>query len=52
MSVLYPSGGIQPIFMGFIWRWLVSRVAKEGVNKDMEQYFNEFQFGVGVSGGV
>ncbi|MCH87559.1 reverse transcriptase-like protein, partial [Trifolium medium] len=50
--LLKPDGGIQPIAVGTIWRRLISKVAMKGVGKDAAQYLNDFQFGVGVSGGA
>ncbi|KAL6505584.1 hypothetical protein OROHE_022963 [Orobanche hederae] len=50
--LLKPDGGIRPIAVGSIWRRLVSKVAMKGVGKDMARYLNDFQFGVGVSGGA
>jgi hypothetical protein len=50
--LLKPDGGIRPIAVGTIWRRLVSKVAMKGVGKDMAKYLNDFQFGVGVSGGA
>jgi len=50
--LLKPDGGIHPIAVGTIWRRLVSKVAMKGVGKDMAKYLNDFQFGVGVSGGT
>jgi len=49
--LLKPDGGIYPIAVGTILRRLVSKVAMKGVGKDMAKYFNDFQFGVGVSSG-
>ncbi|GJS29937.1 putative reverse transcriptase domain-containing protein [Tanacetum coccineum] len=43
---------IRPIAVGTIWRWLVSKVAMKGVGKEMSKYLGDFQFGVGVLGGV
>jgi hypothetical protein len=50
--LLKPDGGIRPIAVGTIWRRLVSKVAMKGVGKDMAKYLNDFQFGVGISGGA
>ncbi|MCI35840.1 reverse transcriptase-like protein, partial [Trifolium medium] len=50
--LLKPDGGIRPIAVGTIWRRLVSKVAMKGVGKDVTQYLNDFQFGVGISGGA
>ena len=50
--LLKSDGGIRPIAVGTIWRRLVSKVSMKGVGKDMTKYLNNFQFGVGVSGGV
>ena len=50
--LLKPDGGIRPIVVGTIWRRLISKVAMKGVGKDMTKYLNNFQFGVGVSGGA
>jgi len=50
--LLKPDGGIHPIVVGTIWRRLVSKVAMKGVGKDIVKYLNDFQFGVGVSGGA
>ncbi|CAI8607699.1 unnamed protein product [Vicia faba] len=46
------DGGIQPITAGSIWRQLVSKVAMKKVSKYVAYYINDFQFGVGVSGGA
>ncbi|PWA80994.1 hypothetical protein CTI12_AA190310 [Artemisia annua] len=46
------DNGIRPIAVGTIWRRLVSKVAMKGVGKEMSKYLSDFQFGVGVSGGV
>jgi len=51
-SLLKPGGGLCSIAVGTIWRRLVSKVAMKGVGKDMAKYLNDFQFGVGVSGGA
>ncbi|KAJ0856068.1 putative reverse transcriptase domain, DNA/RNA polymerase superfamily [Helianthus annuus] len=50
--LLKPDNGIRPIAVGTIWRRLVSKVAMKGVGKEMTKYLNDFQFGVGVSGGA
>lgn len=50
--LIKPDNGIRPIAVGTIWRRLVSKVAMKGVGKDMVKYLNDFQFGVGVSGGA
>ncbi|KAK2402907.1 hypothetical protein QL285_052393 [Trifolium repens] len=50
--LLKPDGGIRPIAVGTIWRRLVSKVAMKGVGKDVAKYLNDFQFGVGISGGA
>ncbi len=50
--LLKPDNGIRPIAVGTIWRRLVSKVAMKGVGKEMAKYLNDFQFGVGVSGGL
>ncbi|MCI07036.1 hypothetical protein A2U01_0028099 [Trifolium medium] len=50
--LLKPDGGIQPIAVGTIWRHLIFKVAMKGVGKDAAKYLNDFQFGVGVSGGA
>jgi hypothetical protein len=50
--LLKPDNGIRPIAVGTIWRRLVSKVAMKGVGKEMTNYLNDFQFGVGVSGGA
>jgi hypothetical protein len=50
--LLNPDGGIRPIAVGTIWRWLVSKVAMKGVGKYAAKYINDFQYGVGVSGGA
>ncbi|XP_021985363.1 uncharacterized protein LOC110881398 [Helianthus annuus] len=50
--LLKPDNGIRPIAVGTIWRSLVSKVAMKGVGKEMTKYLNDFQFGVGVSGGA
>ncbi|KAL6533604.1 hypothetical protein OROHE_013437 [Orobanche hederae] len=50
--LLKPDKSIQPIAVGTIWRRLVSKVAMKGVGKDMAAYLQNFQFGVGVSGGA
>jgi hypothetical protein len=50
--LLKPDGGIRPIVVGTIWRQLVSKVAMKGVGKDAAKYLNDFQYGVGVSGGA
>lgn len=39
----------MPIDIAYIWRRLISKVAMKGINKDVVQYLNDFQFGVGVS---
>ncbi|XP_076951801.1 uncharacterized protein LOC143625320 [Bidens hawaiensis] len=49
--LLKPDNGIRPITVGTIWSRLVSKVAMKGVGKEMTKYLNDFQFGVGVSGG-
>ena len=50
--LLKPDKGIRPIAVGTIWRRLVSKLAMKGVGKEMAKYLNDFQFGVGVSGGA
>ncbi|PNX79908.1 putative receptor-like kinase plant-like protein [Trifolium pratense] len=45
------DGGIRPIAVGTIWRRLVSKVAMKGVGKNVVKYLNDFQFGIGISGG-
>ena len=50
--LLKPDNGIRPIAVGTIWRRLISKVAMKGVGKEMSKYINDFQFGVGVSGGA
>ena len=50
--LLKSDGGIRPIAVGTIWRRLVSKVVMKGVGKDVAKYLNDFQFGVGVSGGA
>ena len=50
--LLKPDNGIRPIAVGTIWRRLVSKVAMKGVGKEMTKYLNDYQFGVGVSGGA
>ncbi|KAL6535087.1 hypothetical protein OROMI_026461 [Orobanche minor] len=50
--LLKPDNGIRPIAVGTIWRRLVSKIAMKGVGKEMAKYLNDFQFGVGVSGGA
>ncbi|GJU44937.1 putative reverse transcriptase domain-containing protein, partial [Tanacetum coccineum] len=50
--LLKPNNGIRPIAVGIIWRRLVSKVAMKGVGKEMSKYLGDFQFGVGMSGGV
>lgn len=50
--LLKPDSGIRPIAVGTIWRRLMSKVAMKGVGKEMARYLNDFQFGVGVSGGA
>ncbi|KAK2402696.1 hypothetical protein QL285_052193 [Trifolium repens] len=50
--LLKPDGGIRPIAVGTIWRRLVSKVAMKGVSKDIAKYLNDFQFGIGISGGA
>lgn len=51
-SLLSRGGGRFPIDVGSILRHLVSNISSKEVNKDMEKYFNEFESGVGVSGGI
>ncbi|XP_026419982.1 uncharacterized protein LOC113315959 [Papaver somniferum] len=46
-----PGGGIRPIFVGTIWRCLVSKVVASHVGKAMDSYLGDYQFGVGVSCG-
>ncbi|GKB35199.1 hypothetical protein Tco_0880141 [Tanacetum coccineum] len=43
---------VWPIDVGTIWRQLVSKVAIKGLGKEMSKYRSDFQFGVGVLGGV
>ena len=50
--LLKPDNEIRLVAIGTIWRRLVSKVAMNGVGKEMAQYLNDFQFGVGVSGGA
>ena len=50
--LLKPDYGTRPVVVGTIWRRLVSKVAIKVVGKEMAQYLNDFQFGVGVSGGA
>ncbi|KAL6514241.1 hypothetical protein OROHE_019228 [Orobanche hederae] len=50
--LLKPDKSIRPIAVGTIWRRLVSKVAMKGVGKDMVEYLQDYQFGVGVSGGA
>jgi hypothetical protein len=50
--LLKSDGGIRPIAVGTIWRRLVSKVAMKGVSKNVAKYLNDFQFGVGISGGA
>ena len=50
--LLKPDNGIRLIAVGTIWGRLVSKAVMKGVGKDMSKYFNDFQFGVGVSGGA
>ncbi|KAK2449842.1 hypothetical protein QL285_008997 [Trifolium repens] len=50
--LLKSDGGIRPIAIDTIWRRLVSKVAMKGVSKDTTKYINDFQFGVGISGGA
>ena len=45
------GGGIRPIAVGTVWRRLVSKVASSSVGSSMTNYLQDFQFGVGVSGG-
>lgn len=49
---LKPSNNIHPIVVGMVWRCLVSKIAMEGVSKDMVSYLMDFQLGVGVPGGA
>ncbi|KAK2414883.1 hypothetical protein QL285_037420 [Trifolium repens] len=51
-QLLKLNEGIRLIAVGTIWRRLVSKVAMKGVGKDMAQYLNDFQFGVGISSGA
>ncbi|MCI33214.1 hypothetical protein A2U01_0054431, partial [Trifolium medium] len=50
--LLKSDGGIRPIAVGTIWRRIVSKVAMKGVGKNVAKYLNDFQFGVGISGGA
>ncbi|GJR10647.1 putative reverse transcriptase domain-containing protein [Tanacetum coccineum] len=50
--LLKPDNGIRPISVGTMWRRLVFKVPMKGVDKEMSKYFNDFQFGVKVSGGA
>nr|GEY41154.1 putative reverse transcriptase domain-containing protein [Tanacetum cinerariifolium] len=50
--LLKSDNGIRPIAVGTIWRRLVFKVAMKGVGKEMSKYLSDFQFEVGVSGGV
>ncbi|XP_021991069.1 uncharacterized protein LOC110887808 [Helianthus annuus] len=50
--LLKTENGIRPIAVGTIWRRLISKVAMKGVGKEMIEYLNDFQFRVGVWGGV
>ena len=47
-----PGGGLRPIAVGTVWRRLVSKVASSSVGNSMNSYLQDFQFGVGVPGGV
>lgn len=51
-SLLSPGGGRFPIDACSILRHLVSNISSKEVNKDVAKYLNEFQSGVGVSGGI
>nr|GEX97058.1 hypothetical protein [Tanacetum cinerariifolium] len=46
-----PGGGIRPIAMGTVWRRLVSKVSDVLIGHSLDGYFDDLQFGVGVSGG-
>lgn len=48
--LMKPWGGLRPIFVGTIWRRLVSKVATTHIGKVMHPYLFDYQFGVGVSG--
>jgi hypothetical protein len=50
--LLKSDGGIHLIAVGTIWRRLVSKVAMKRVSKDVTKYLDDFQFGVGISGGA
>lgn len=50
--LLNPNSGILLISVGYIWRWLVSKVGMRGFSEDVTHYFNDFHFGVGLSGGA
>ncbi|GJS64283.1 hypothetical protein Tco_0678847 [Tanacetum coccineum] len=45
------GGGIRPIAIDTIWRRLVSKVIVVLIGHSLDGYFNDLQFGVGVSGG-
>ena len=49
--LIKPGGGVRPIAVGTVWRRLVSKVASASVGKSVSSYLQDFQFGVGVSGG-
>ncbi|GJY88442.1 hypothetical protein Tco_0503070 [Tanacetum coccineum] len=40
--LLKPDNEIQPIAIGTIWRWLVSKVAMKGVGKEMSKLLSEY----------
>ncbi|PNY08523.1 hypothetical protein L195_g005050 [Trifolium pratense] len=42
----------SPIAVDTILRRLISNVAMKGVGKYVAKYLNDFQFGVGISGGA
>ncbi|GJX05578.1 hypothetical protein Tco_0191494 [Tanacetum coccineum] len=47
-----PHNEIQPIAVGTIWRRLVSKLAMKGLGKEMSKYLSDFQYVVGLSGGI
>ncbi|GJS42873.1 hypothetical protein Tco_0567916 [Tanacetum coccineum] len=45
------GGGIRPIVVGTVWRRLVSKVSAVMISHSLDDYLDDLQFGVGVSGG-
>ncbi|GJV12876.1 hypothetical protein Tco_1354417 [Tanacetum coccineum] len=46
-----PGGGIRPIHVGTVWRRLVFKVSAVMIGHSLDRYFDDLQFGFGVSGG-